>query len=83
VADKPRSGIEILDSLKAEERLEMEKLINKSWEEIYKNAQILEDYNGKKVATSVKNKLVKDLSKAVEKNDIFNDLTNNNTGKDK
>ena len=43
-------------------------------EEIYKNVQILEDYNGKKVATSVKNKLVKDLSEAVEKDDIFNDL---------
>jgi len=50
---------------------------------MYKNAQILEDYNGKKVATSVKNKLVKDLSETVEKNDIFNDLTNNGTSKDK
>ena len=50
---------------------------------MYKNAQILEDYNGKKVATSVKNKLVKDLSETVEKNDIVNDLTNNGTSKDK
>jgi len=37
----------------------------------------------KKVAISVENKLVKDLSKGVEKDDIFNDLTNNSTDKDK
>jgi len=30
MVDKPRSGIEILDLLKPKERLEMEKLIDKS-----------------------------------------------------
>lgn len=83
VVNKPRSGIEILDSLKPEERLEMEKLTNKTWEEIYKNAQILEDINGKKVSTTIKNKVVKDISEAVEKDDIFIDLTNNDKGKNK
>ena len=83
VANKPRSRIEILDLLKPKKRLEMEKLINKLQEKIYQNVQILEDYNRKKVAISVKNKLVKDLSKGIEKDDIFNNLTNNSTNKDK
>ena len=83
VANKPRSRIEILDLLKPKKRLEMEKLINKLQEKIYQNVQILEDYNRKKIAISVKNKLVKDLSKGIEKDDIFNNLTNNSTNKDK
>lgn len=83
LGDKARSGIEILESLKPEERLEMEKLTHQSWEEIYKNAQILEDVKGKKVATGIKNKVVKEVSEGVEKDDIFNELTNNGTGKDK
>lgn len=83
MGDKARSGIEILESLKPEERLEMEKLTHQSWEEIYKNAQILEDVKGKKVATGIKNKVVKEVSEGVEKDDIFNELTNNGTGKDK
>jgi hypothetical protein len=83
VADKPRSGIQILDSLKPEERVELEKLTNKSWEEIYNNAKSLEDVNRNKVEKSIKNNVVKDLSEAVEKDDVFNDLKNNGKGNDK
>jgi len=72
--DKPRSCMQILDSLKPEERVEMEKLTNKSWEEIYNNAKSIEDVNRNNVENSIKNSVVKELREAVEKDDVFNDL---------